>query len=107
MKPKNSEGKKKEIKRLKKGNNSETLSPGQKKIEAFFKRNTKVGGTGLSRDSKNTNQIAQGADIGSLVGVLNSGASKQPSGGSKSLPVERGGGLSKEGKKSRLSLLEK
>ena len=82
--------KKKDIKRLRKS--SGILSPGQKKIEAFFLKKTKVGGTGLSRESINTKQTIQGADIGSLVGVLNSGASQQPSGGSKSLPVERGGG---------------
>ena len=80
----------KEVKRLKKGI---ALSPGQKKIEAFFLKKAKVGGTGHSRESVNTKQTIQGADIGSLVGVLNSGASQQPSGGSKSLPVERGGGV--------------
>ena len=89
MKSKTPEIKKKDVKRLRKG--SGILSPGQRKIEAFFLKKTKVGGTGHSRESVNTKQTIQGADIGSLVGVPDSGASKHPSGGSKSLPVKRGG----------------
>ena len=90
MKTKTSDTRKKEVKRLKKGN--AVLSPGQSKIEAFFLKKTRVGGTGHSRESNNTNQNTQGADIGSLEGVLDFGASNSPSGGSKSLPVERRGG---------------
>lgn len=79
----------KEVKRLKK--TSTDLSPGQRKIEAFFMKKTMVGRTGLSREAKNTNKEIQGAEHGPLEGVQNSGASKLTSGGSKLLPVERGG----------------
>ena len=56
-------------------------------------KKTMVGRTGLSRVAMNTNRNTQGAESGPLEGVLNSGASKLPSGGSKLLPVERGGGV--------------
>ena len=82
--------KNKEVKRLKRSGTD--LSPGQKKIEAFFKKKTMVGRTGLSREAKNTNQEIQGAGTSPLEGVQNTGASNQTSGGSKPLPVERGGG---------------
>ena len=70
-------------------------------------KKTKVGRTGHSREASNTKSNKQGANIGSLEGVLDFGASNSPSGGSKSLPVERRGGLEKRGKKNKLSLLEK
>ena len=79
-----------EVKRLRKSNTD--LSPGQKKIEAFFKRKTLVGRPGLSREADNTNKDLQGAGNSPLEGVLNSGASTPTSRGSRSLPVERGGG---------------
>ena len=81
----------KEVKRLKRS--STDLSPGQRKIEAFFMKKTMVGRPGLSREAMNTNnKNTQGAEHGPLEGVLNCGASKLTSGGSKLLPVERGGG---------------
>ena len=83
--------KSKELKRLKRGNTD--LPPGQKKIEAFFIKKTMVGRTGLSREAKNTNQKIQGAETSPLESVQNTGASNQTSGGSKPLPVERGGGV--------------
>ena len=88
-KPRTSEKKNKEVKRLKKGTD---LSPGQRKIEAFFLKKTMVGRTGLSREAINTNIETQGAESGPLEGVLSCGASNLTSGGSKLLPVERGGG---------------
>ena len=97
--------KNKEVKRLKKGTD---LSPGQRKIEAFFLKKTMVGRTGLSREAMNTNRSTQGAKLGPLEGVLSCGASKLPSGGSRPPPVERGGGGSdKRGEKSKLKLLER
>ena len=63
-------------------------------------KKTKVGRTGHSREASNTKSNKQGANIGSLEGVLDFGASNSPSGGSKSLPVERGGGV-REGKKEK------
>ena len=104
IKPKTSEKKKKEVKRLKKGDD---LSPGQRKIEAFFLKKTMVGRTGLSREAINTNVETQGAESGPLKGVLSCGASNLTSVGSKLLPVERGGGSNKRGKKSKLKLLER
>ena len=83
------ERKNKEVKRLKR---NVTLSPGQKKIEAFFHKKTKVGGTGLSRETINTKQ-KQGAGNSPLKGVQNYGASTPKSRGSRPLPVVRGGGV--------------
>ena len=87
------ERKTKEVKRLKK---SIALSPRQKKIEAFFQKQTKVGRTGLSREAVNTNSEKQGAGNSPLQGVQNSGASTPTSRGSRPLPVERGGGQLQE-----------
>ena len=85
------ERKSKEVKRLKK---SIALSPGQKKIEAFFQKQSKVGRTGLSREAVNTKSNKQGAGNSPLQGVQNCGASTPKSRGSKPLPVVRGGGVS-------------
>ena len=71
------ERKTKEVKRLKK---SIALSPGQKKIEAFFQKQS------------NTKLNKQGAGNSPLQGVQNSGASTPTSRGSRPLPVVRGGG---------------
>ena len=87
----------KEVKRLKKS--STVLSPGQRKISAFFQRQTKVGRTELSREADNTNLETQGAGNSPLQGVQNSGASTPTSRGSRPLPVERGGGQSQEARK--------
>ena len=84
------ERKSKEVKRLKR---NVTLSPGQKKIEAFFHKQIKVGGTGLSRETINTKQNKQGAGNSPLKGVQNYGASTPKSRGSRPLPVVRGGGV--------------
>ena len=97
------ERKSKEVKRLKR---NITLSPGQKKIEAFFHKQSKVGGTGLSRETINTKLNKQGAGNSPLQGVQNCGASTPKSRGSKPLPVVRGGG-SVRGKNSKIKLLER
>ena len=104
IKPKTSEKKKKEVKRLKKGAD---LSPGQRKIEAFFLKKTMVGRTGLSREAINTNVETQGAESGPLKGVLSCGASNPTSVGSKPLPVERGGGVRQKRKEEQTKVAGK
>ena len=68
-----------------------TLSPGQKRMDDFYKKKLKVEGSGLSMDFRNTKQT-KGAGNSPLEGVQDSCTSKaKTSGGTEPPPVERGG----------------